>query len=491
MNISDPDLLAAALNSTAAVAWRWEADDPERFLATLDGDAAACGPDLRSGFSDADWHLLLSRLTASVDEGRRFQCSVNIEAVDGDELELHVLGGAESLDGAATGRCCGLCWLGGASLHDSNQGTWAPLAKLSHELRSPLAGIAQQTLELRNDTDNKAVRATLDLVHENARFALRVIEDMLDAFRSGEPETRGESTRVDTRRLLAQLVPVVRDRARRKGLALSVVDDEDFPRVFWADAVALRRILQNLLDNAVKFTRSGSITLTLSRREERGANLLSFEVEDSGPGMTAEDAQWVFEPFQKGRAGRRSSTGLGIGLALSRQLATGLGGELNLVGSAGEGCRFRLSIPAHEADASGAADNTVIELPYVPQARSVLLVEDHELLTNVTRRALTRLGCTVEVAATAREALALIERWTPEVVILDLDLPDMSGCELCERLMQRDQLADCRFVAYSGSDDLMDRAAAEQAGFHAFIMKPASAEELLADSAQTIKRKAR
>ena len=109
----------------------------------------------------------------------------------------------------------------------------------------------------------------------------------------------------------------------------------------------------------------------------------------------------------------------------------------------------------------------------------MLVVDDHPLLAKLTGRSLARLGCDVDVAGSGRDALALVEGRVPDVVILDLELPDVSGWELCRELSARKQLAGCRFVAYSGSEDSHDETAIQQAGFDAFFVKPASPEELL------------
>jgi CheY-like chemotaxis protein len=311
---------------------------------------------------------------------------------------------------------------------------------------------------------------------------LRIIQDMLAAFRAGEPEVSRRPQKVSTQRLLLQLVPFVADQAERKGLTLRVEQDKDFPDHFLVEPVALRRILQNLLDNAVKYTDRGGIVLRLCMAgDDRDGAWLCFGVEDTGPGMNGREVARVFEPFSRGDEVGRRSSGLGIGLALSHQLAAALSGTLEVESEPGHGSRFRLLVPARVPD-GGSEDPAMPDngdLAAVHPGTKVLVVDDHPLLSKLTGRALRRLGSEVEVASTAREALLMVQSLTPDVIIIDLDLPDMSGFDLCRDLAAREHLADCRFVAYTGSDGSASRKAAEQAGFSAYLVKPASAEELL------------
>ena len=476
MEISGMDLMFTALASTGAGAWLWNNDSPDSLAVQwADGHAMQ---DIRAYVNDENWHHFAVQLQQALIDRQTFRTAIVLDRGDGSTQELQLLG---AQGGTESSTVVGLCWLAGEALRQHAQSQWAPLAKLSHELRSPLSAIAQQARDLSEHTDDGEAAEALTSLHESASYMLRLIEDMLGAFRAGEPEGMRDDEQVFIERLIGQLVPVAEDTARRKGIVVRFYREAGFPAVFLAEPTALRRILQNLLDNAVKYTQQGEVTLSLGVEEGIEGALLRFDVEDTGPGMAPEDIQRAFEPFAQGHAGRRRSAGLGIGLALSRQLALGLNGDLDVRSAPGEGSRFRLTIPARvpgrgDVPAGGSVSD---ENGIIKPATRVLLVDDQPLLSRVTARALTRLNCEVDVAATAEEALTVVDRCAPDLVILDLDLPDMSGCDLCRELKRHVELAECRFVAYSGSDEAADRHAAEQAGFHAYFVKPVTAEKLL------------
>ena len=472
MDLSGTDLVFTALSSTGAGAWVWDKNTPDALAVQWSDDDAL--QDIRGFVDDENWRHLTAQLQQALVGQQTFRTAIMLNSGDDGRHQLQLLGG---LSGSSV---VGLCWLAGESFSEDGQSQWAPLAKLSHELRSPLAAIAQQMRELQDRTDDAASAERLASLHESAVYMLHIIEDMLNAFRAGKPDGVRDDERVSSDRLVGQLVPVAEEGARRKGLALRLRRDAAFPSVFLAEQTAVRRILQNLLDNALKYTQTGQITLALGVDEGLEGSVLRFDVEDTGPGMTRGDIVRAFEPFAQGHAGRRRSAGLGIGLALSRQLARGLNGDLEVRSTPGEGSRFRLTIPARVPDAEDPpAQQSVDDERIVKAATRVLLVDDQPLLSRLTARTLTRLNCEVDVAGSAAEALTMAIRRTPDLIILDLELPDMSGCDLCRELARHSELAGCRFVAYSGSDEAADRLAAEQAGFHAFFVKPATAEELL------------
>jgi signal transduction histidine kinase/CheY-like chemotaxis protein len=467
--------LARAMAATGAGVWEWHVDRPEALRVQWGG--AGEFRDIRAGIDDEDWRLLVSRLQQAVLDDAVFQDSVSLQRTVQDTQDLQLLGARVAADGAGW-QVSGLCWMETADRDAEDQALWAPLAKLSHELRSPLAGVTEQVREAKSKTDDARIREALDEAHASCVYMQRLIQDMLVAFRAGEADAPGSPEAVYTQRLLGQLMPFVADLAERKGLRLDVAQEDDFPECFLAEPVALRRILQNLLDNAVKYTDTGYIDVRLQVASDDGVTCLCFEVEDSGQGMSEDEIARVFLPFARGRAGSGRPAGLGIGLALSHQLALSLDGRLEVESRPGQGSVFRLLLPARVPPAT-AGDTGQDAMTVVVPGTRVLLVDDHPLLSKLTGRSLSRLGCEVAIVASGGEALRRLAEYTPDVIILDLDLPDMSGCDLCRQLRGRDQLCDCRFVAYSGSDEAYDRQAAAQAGFDAYFVKPTPAEELL------------
>jgi signal transduction histidine kinase len=466
-----------ALEATGTGTWSWIADRPEELLVHWpDGQRDL---DLRGRIDDEGWHLLVSQLHEALVDDRPFQSTVRLRMDDGGERELSFRGAHLGGVGGAT-QVVGFCWQIGVVERAEMQAQWAPLAKLSHELRSPLAAIVSVLDDVGRSTDDEMLREALDRARESCTYMSRIIQDMLTGFRSGEAESLRHPEPLSTEALLRQILPMTAEAAARKGLAMDLWRDDTFPDAILVEPDALRRILQNLLDNAAKYTNKGSIELRLDVRGEDDEAWLCFEVVDTGPGMSEEEIEQLFEPFARGNDGQRRAPGLGIGLALSRQLATSLDGRLEVDSTPGEGSRFRLLIPARVTDEGALPAQTAdIPIAVVPQGRRVLVVDDHPLLAKLTGRALAKLGCEVDVAENAHDALTMADGRVFDVVILDLDLPDQSGWDLCRQLSAREGLAHCRFVAYSGSELTHDRDAMRQAGFDAYFVKPASAEELL------------
>jgi signal transduction histidine kinase len=466
----------AVLDATGTGTWVWDARQPNAIAVRWPGVVGTT--DLRDGFDDENWHILSSRLQQSLLEDTPFEVTVQVQDTAGDPREAMFRGSGVPGD-AERLHVVGLCWFDGIELQADRQAQWAPLAKLSHELRSPLAAVVGLLREAGERMSDSQVQEVLDAAQQSCDHMSRVIEDMLEGFRAGESVVVHSPEPVAVDDLLDQLVPATRERAADKGLDMGLWRDDVFPDVVLVEPVALRRILTNLLDNAIKYTDLGAVALRLEVDDAEDGAWLCFDVIDTGAGMTEDEIARVFEPFARGEEEPRETPGLGIGLALSQQLAAALDGRLEVTSTPGEGSRFRLRIPARVPETAVATAVDDAALAVVPQGRRVLVVDDHPLLAKLTGRALARLGCDVDVAETAREALASVERRIPDVVILDLELPDVSGWDLCRQLSSRAQLACCRFVAYSGSEIAFDEQAMHESGFDACFVKPASAEELL------------
>lgn len=480
MKTTQREDVSAVLAKAGVCTWSWDADTPERL--TVEGARGELPHDLISIISSEDWPILQSRFRAALKEGRPFEASVTVRLAHDVQRDVVLRGGVEAAADTGKYQVSGVCWQTLDAGETTEQTQWTPLAKLSHELRSPLTAIMHLTANIQAGNPPPELSDAIGEIEHNGAFMLRIVEDMLAAFRSGEPEAGGEAEIISSALLIDQLEPLASERAAIKDIGFIAHTHDDFPDCFWAEPVALRRILQNLIDNAIKFTQQGNVSVELSKTGEDVDAQLRFDVVDTGPGIPGDEIKRIFAPFEQGQTGQRNVEGLGLGLALSRQLAHALDGRLEIDSEPGRGSRFRLSIPFKPVSAS---DLYTMEMAIAAESaadaskRSVLLVEDHPLLSKHTGRELAQLGCRVDIAANAQEALAAVQAGERDIVILDLDLPDMSGYDLCRLLVERDQAGKCRYVAYSGSDDIANRQAAEAAGFHAFFVKPTSARDLL------------
>ncbi|MGB0722794.1 MAG: hybrid sensor histidine kinase/response regulator [Gammaproteobacteria bacterium] len=482
---------AANLESLAAAdagVWRWSPEEASRLPVRWPG--AEAERDLRPSLGEETWRLVQERLSQAVLDGSPFQLNLVVAGEPGPG------GGASGrsllLRGGRVGdpatRCAGVCWFSALEAASANRDQWVPLAKLGHELRSPLAAVQAQIRQLRQGPESGSRESALARAEASCRYMGQVIEDMLTAFRAGETGAQREAVPIETDALVLQLCAGVAAQVRAKGQAMQVERAADFPDVFLAEMVALRRVLENLLDNAVKYTpEGGAVHLSLRGEESDLGARLVFEVRDTGPGLSREQIARIFTPFERGGADSAGHGGLGIGLALSQQLVAALDGTIEVASEPGRGSRFSVSIPARVSVAAAGGESSE-DVSTGAQAGAgsddgsgmrVLVVDDHRLLCRMTGQALARLGCRVSLANTAAEARRALEDEVPDRIIMDLDLPDQPGSALCAELRQRDDLSGCRFVAYSGSDESLGSDTAHAAGFHAFVLKPADAEALL------------
>lgn len=224
------------------------------------------------------------------------------------------------------------------------------LAVMSHELRTPLTAVVGYTDLLEEGIPgpvNEEQSVQLRRIKESAWELLELIDGILGyaRFESEEPEVQKE--RVDVSEVVDEAISVVRSALERKGLELAVTVPPDMPPAY-TDRAKLRRVLVHLLDNAVKFTAVGTISLRVAGEDAR----VRFEVADTGPGISSEDEERVFEPFWQGeRAETRTAGGTGMGLSLARRLARLLGGEIELESDPGVGSTFTLLLPDEASEA--------------------------------------------------------------------------------------------------------------------------------------------
>ncbi len=353
------------------------------------------------------------------------------------------------------------------------------LASMSHELRTPLNGIIGYSQILRRSPTVLADdRRKLEVVNSSGEHLMRMINEVLDF-------AKIEAGRLELRTAPFDLAQVVRDvaagceiRARQKGLAFTVETAADLGAGYvLGDAQKVRQILENLLGNAVKFTPAGSITLTVGREGDH----VVAQVIDTGPGISAADQVNLFAPFQQARDNRPAEPGTGLGLAISRRLAELMEGSLELRSPAhetgadgnGPGSTFivRLPLPRIESEAAGASPHRRIT-GYAGPRRRLLVVDDVEVNRELLRDLLTPLGFTVDLAANGTAGLRLARENHPDLVFLDLRMPDIPGLEVARQLRDDPATHDIAILAMSASVLSFNREDAFAAGCDGFLPKP-------------------
>ena len=349
------------------------------------------------------------------------------------------------------------------------------LARMSHEIRTPLNGVIGLLDLLAGEEADPVRRARAETALTSARDLQSMTEDLL-AFSSGE-DSRAEAglAAFDPARLARGLGAHLEVLARAKGLLPAVAIADDLPRWLLGKPVQVRQVVMNLVSNAVKYTETGEVGLTVECRPCPGADLheISFAVADTGPGMTAEEARHAFDIYGRSMdARRRGIRGVGLGLAIVRQLTDAMGGELRVSTQPGQGSRFTLVLRL--AEAAAPAEEAAPGL--VRPGLGVLVIDDHPVNRLVARGYLERMGCAVTEAATGGEALARAAAASFDAILIDLDLPDMRGEEVAARIGR----GAARLAILSADLVADDARTRGRLGVDAVLTKPISPRALVA-----------
>jgi signal transduction histidine kinase/CheY-like chemotaxis protein len=348
------------------------------------------------------------------------------------------------------------------------------LANMSHELRTPLnAIVGYAQLLSRHELDAQRQQQAFATIVESSSHLLGLIDEVLDLSKIEAGAVTLHEVDFNLGSLVSGLASLFTHKCERRGLRLKVEGLGARPHWVRGDESKLRQVLINLLGNAVKFTSQGEVRLRVVPEEGR---LVRFEVIDSGRGISEADQERVFGAFVQTA---RESEGSGLGLAISRQLVGLMGGELSLRSSPGWGSNFFFTLD-FAAPRAVAPSQLEQRYPNVKLATpvSALVVDDLELNRNVLGDVLTAIGCSVSKAASGREALQWLETGRPDVVFMDIRMPDMDGIETVRHMLELPALHACKLVALSASALKGQREQYLQAGFHDFIAKPFRMERI-------------
>ncbi|MCC6890978.1 MAG: response regulator [Hyphomicrobiales bacterium] len=367
----------------------------------------------------------------------------------------------------------------------SRRAVEATLAELAHEIRTPLSGIlalsellATAGLAARERDWAVAIRTT----GEHLAMLTSLIVDAVRA------ETKGLVLRRDPlrpRALAQSLAASLEARARSRDLGCDIAIAADLPELVIGDGVRLRAALENLIDNAVKFTKQGSVHFEVAAEKgPRDRVRLVFTVSDSGIGLRAAEIARLFRPFaQAGPGIGRRYGGAGLGLSLVRRIARAMGGDLVVTSRPGHGSRFTLSVTltrVKDADVAGAGEGGGAPAPG-QQSLAVLCVEDNPYGRVILNTILTELGHRADFVSTGVAAVEAVAGGRYDTVLMDVALPDIDGGEATRRIRALPPPTGAvRIVGVSGRASAADQAAARAAGMDAYLAKPLSPSALAA-----------
>ncbi|AIJ08733.1 MULTISPECIES: aerobic respiration two-component sensor histidine kinase ArcB [Edwardsiella] len=308
------------------------------------------------------------------------------------------------------------------------------ISTISHELRTPLNGIVGLSRILLDTELNEEQLKYLKTIHVSAIALGNIFNDIIEMDKLERRKVQLDNQAIDFTGFLTDLENLSGLLVQPKGLSFTLTSDPALPHKVIADGTRLRQILWNLIGNAVKFTQRGGVSVRVWREQQ---DKLLFEVRDTGIGIPPEEQDKIFAMYYqvKDMHGGKPATGTGIGLAVSKRLAQTMGGDIVVSSVAGEGACFTLSIraPVVEEALSEPPEEEEMPLP----ALHVLLVEDIELNVIVARSVLEKMGNSVDVAMSGAEALAMFAPQEYDLVLLDIQLPDMTGLDIARTLCQR------------------------------------------------------
>lgn len=357
------------------------------------------------------------------------------------------------------------------------------LAGLAHDIRTPLTGILAFAELLAAGDIGERERGWAMGIRDAAEHLAQLAAVVVDAVKA---EARGLDLRRDVfspRRFTESVGMALIARAQTIGLKADVLIDPDLPENVIGDPMRLRAALENLIDNAVKFTAKGAVRLAVRARPARGNRVtLAFEVTDSGIGLRESEIRKLFRPFSQASAEvARRYGGTGLGLTLVKRLARAMGGDLTVTSKLAEGSTFRLSVTvARVPNAAKTGTWRAARGRQTPIGKlKILCVEDNPYGRVVLATLLGELGHDVTFAASGEAALAAIAQDAFDVVLMDAVLSGIDGFETTRRIRAlRGPAARVPIIGLSARVGSDDEAKAHAAGMNAYLAKPASAQAL-------------
>lgn len=357
------------------------------------------------------------------------------------------------------------------------------LATMSHELRTPMNGVlgCTQLLEYTSLTDPQ--RQLLETMHRSAESLLVLVNDILDFSKIEAGKMSLEVADVKLRPLIADVITLTSEAAKKKGLLVQVQVAPDIPAELRGDSIRLRQVLFNLVGNAIKFTEQGGIHISVKtvpcHQENSDAIVLQWTVKDTGIGITAEQQSRLFGAYvQAEESTARRYGGTGLGLMICCQLVELMGGAMMVESVPGKGSAFTYMtslLPAIQRTTSAdAVKSSVASMADRTTPLRILVVDDNEVNQVVACKFLQKLGCQVEVARNGRAAVDSIAHATYDAVLMDCEMPEMNGYEATQeiRRQEQDTARHLPIIALTGHASSEDEQKCRQAGMDDVVTKP-------------------
>ncbi len=381
----------------------------------------------------------------------------------------------------------------------ANNAKSAFLANMSHELRTPLNAVLGFSQLLGRDANlDSEQQEHLAAIQRGGRHLLTLINQVLDLSKIEAGRATLEEAYFDLHRLLDEVEKMFRPRAKKQGIHLLFERAPGTPRCVRTDEVKLRQVLFNLLDNAMKFTGEGGVSVRVESSPSNRANPgnqgenhpsspihLQFSISDTGPGIAPDEIHHLFDAFVQTETGRESCKGTGLGLAISRRFIQLMGGEMRVDSEVGRGTTFAFHIQAVMADAVdidiGKSRRRVLALEPNQPPRRILIVDDKESNRRFLSGLLNTPGFQTREAQNGGEAVEAWETWRPHLICMDVRMPVMDGREAVKAIRRRESGSESPravIISISAGAFEEDRIAALAAGCDDFLGKPFRGSDL-------------
>ncbi len=366
------------------------------------------------------------------------------------------------------------------------------LANMSHEIRTPMNAILGFTELLRRgwQQDSRDAQRHLDTILGSGRHLLALINDILDLSKVEAGRLEVERIPCPVHEIVQEVVGIMRVRAEEKGLALTVDFSQSLPATVLTDPPRVRQIVTNLVGNALKFTPSGTVTVSVRLHLDVVPARLSIDVADTGVGIASDKLEAIFDPFVQAEVSTtRQFGGTGLGLAISRRFARALGGDIVASSVPGQGSTFHVSLDPGPLDdvhwlapeqlaATHRREPSVVATRWVFEPRRVLVVDDGPENRELVRLVLEGAGLVVIEAENGAVALERVANDAPELVLMDVQMPVMDGYAATRAL--RDRGCTLPVLALTANAMKGFEQDIEAAGFTGYLTKPVDIDALLA-----------
>src|SRR5918994_4490772 len=356
------------------------------------------------------------------------------------------------------------------------------LANMSHEICTPMNGVLGMNELLLGTELSEEQREYAETLRSSGENLLTIINDILDFSKIEAGKVELERTDFDLQTVVEETVELLAERAHNKGLELATLVKYDVPTALRGDTVRIQQILMNLVDNAIKFTEEGEVTLIVRLVEDaEAAAIARFEVKDTGIGMTEEQRSRLFESFSQADASTtRRFGGTGLELAISKQLVELMGGEIGVESEWGVGSTFFFTLPL-EKQSEGAR---FVPVPFADlEDTKVLIVDDNETNRKIVYEQVIAWGMKNGMAFDGQSALEMLRRASQlgepyDLAILDMQKPQIGGIELARKIRAEPRVSSTKLVMLSSIGQRGESEEARQVGMDAYLTKPVRQSQL-------------